>query len=208
MKAKLSEEEKIYIIKNYDIKTLGRLSELINKSRSTIYFFYKKWLATKTIINKKSSGRKHKLSSQLNIRIENFLNKNPLFTVRQLREKFRLQCSLSCLQNFIKKLGFKSRRYKRKPLIININKIKRVEFARKHLNWIIMDWKKVLLSDECLIELGKIYPRKIWIKKENFMKPGFFLARKQAFAKKYIKIWSCFAFKGVGKPLHRKWRME
>ena len=31
------------------------------------------------------------------------------------------------------------------------------------------------------------------------MKPGFFLARKQAFAKKYIKIWSCFAFKGVGK---------
>jgi len=62
MKARLSEEEKIFIICNYEGKSLGRISEHIHRSRSTIKSFYKKWQATKTIINKKPTLRNHMLS--------------------------------------------------------------------------------------------------------------------------------------------------
>ena len=39
-KARLSEENKIFILLNYESKSLGRLSELTKINRDTIYKFY------------------------------------------------------------------------------------------------------------------------------------------------------------------------
>ena len=52
----MSEVEKIYVIKNYDNKSLGILSDDLQKSRSTIYSFYKRWLERQSILNKKQGG--------------------------------------------------------------------------------------------------------------------------------------------------------
>ena len=46
----LNEEEKIFIINNYQRMTLGRISEIIGKKRNTILYFYKRWLYKKTIL--------------------------------------------------------------------------------------------------------------------------------------------------------------
>jgi hypothetical protein len=99
----------------------------------------------------------------------------------------------------VKKLGFKCVRYQRKPKISPLNMTKRVQFARSYVHWTHRQWKKVLFSDETSIEIGKIYPRKIWLKPENQMKPGFFLPKKQTFVKKYVKAWATLSYNGVGR---------
>ena len=75
----------------------------------------------------------------------------------------------------------------------------RLAFARKYRHWTVRQWSKILFTDECSVEIGKIYHRKIWSKPENQYKKGFFLPVKRKFGKKYIKIWYCMTYSGVGR---------
>ena len=54
--------------------------------------------------------------------------------------------TISC--RFSKKFGLKSYKPAKKPQLISQMKKKRLEFAKKHINWNVEDWKKVLLSDK------------------------------------------------------------
>jgi hypothetical protein len=138
--------------------------------------------------------------SQLQIkRLETFVKNNPLKNLKEIKQKLNFNCHLRTLTKYIKKLGFRNFRYRHKPKISEENKLERVAFARKYSHWSLRQWKKVLFSDESSVELGKIYPRKIWRKPGQALKPGFFLPTKLKFGKKYIKVWSTMSYNGVGK---------
>jgi len=200
MKALLSEKEKIFILKNYETKSLGKLSEEMNRSRSTIYFFYKKWLATSSILNRyKNCGRKKFLSTADRNKIEKFVDKNPHTTAMGIRKSLGIKCSDFPIKKCLKKLGFKNLRFRHKPIMSNQTREKRLSFARNHKNWTVRKWNKVLFSDESSVQIGKVYLRKIWVKPENRSKPGFYLPKKQDYGKKYVKVWSCFSSRGIGK---------
>ena len=47
-----------------------------------------------------------------------------------------------------KKFGLKSYKPAKKPQLISQMKKKRLEFAKKHIDWSVEDWKKMFLSDE------------------------------------------------------------
>ena len=61
MRRRLTEQEKIYIVKYYDLKSIGKISEDINRSRSTVQTFYDRYLKRKTIMNKKPGDKKRKI---------------------------------------------------------------------------------------------------------------------------------------------------
>jgi len=195
----LSEEEKVYILINYNLKTLGKLSEEMKRSRHTIYSFYKKWIATKTIRNLKNKcGRKSKLNAADSKRIEMFIEKHPHSNVREITQSLKLNCSNFPVRKVLKKLGFKNLRFKFKPILTESHRSIRLAYARKYSNWTVRQWKKVLFSDESSVQVGKIYPTKIWMRPENRFKPGFYLPKKQDYGKRYVKVWSCFGYSGVG----------
>ena len=50
------------------------------------------------------------------------------------------------------KFGLKSYKPAKEPQLISKMKKKRLEFAKKHINWSVEDWKKVLLSDESIFQ--------------------------------------------------------
>ena len=200
MKALLSELEKIYIIKYYESKTLGKLAEELQRPRSTIYFFNRKWLATQSIQNQyKKCGRRKLLTDQQINRIENYVDKHPHSTAPEIRRSLKINCGDTTIQKCLKKLGFKNLRYRHKPILSNETKQKRISFANKYKNWTVRQWKRVLFTDESSVQVGKVYLRKIWVKPCNRLKPGFYLPKKQDYGKKYVKVWSCFSYKGVGK---------
>ncbi len=184
MKVRLTEEEKIFIIKNYDSMSLGRISQLINKSRSTIYFFHMKWLGTKSIQNRKSSGRSLAMTSSMIRRLEAYIKRKPLSSLSQIKEGINFHGHISTLWKYItKKLGFKNCRYLHKPKIKPANLNMRLAFARKYSHWTVRQWKKVLFTDESSVELWKLYQRKIWRKRGEALLPGNFLPIKQKFGK-------------------------
>ena len=61
MKHKLTEMEKILIIQNYDKMSIGRIAQLLNVCKQSVFCFYKRWKERKTIINRKPTGCKRKL---------------------------------------------------------------------------------------------------------------------------------------------------
>jgi transposase len=156
----LTEEEKIFIIKNYEHKTIGRIAQLLNRSRGTIYLFYKRWSETRTIMNRKKTGRKPMLSQRQIKRLETFINRNPLKCLREVKQKLNFNCHLRTLTKYIKKLGFRNFVYRHKPKIKQENKLARYNFTRKYSHWSLRQWKKVLFSDESSVELEKYIPGK------------------------------------------------
>lgn len=199
MKVKLSDEEKVFIIKNYDSMSVGRISQLLNRSRSTVYFFHKKWIRTKSFANSKGIGRSPALTSREVKRLEAFIKRKPLSSLSKIKEELNFRCHIMTISRRLKKLGFKSCRYLHKPKISAANIEKRLEFARKYSHWTTRQWKKVLFTDESSVELWKVYQRRIWRKPGEALKPGNFLPVKQKFGKRYLKMWSSLSYNGVGK---------
>ena len=76
---------------------------------------------------------------------------------------------LSAIQNYSEKAinnafkleGFSRRITRKKPPISEINRIKRLAWAKKHLNWITEQWRTILQTDKTQVT-GDRYTR-TWI---------------------------------------------
>jgi transposase len=195
----LTEEEKIFILTNYSSKSLGKISEILKVNKDTIYKFYLKWCRDKSINNIKQPGRPRKFNSNKIKIIENFLKKNPKKTLREVVEILDLGCCTRTLSKYVHDLGFRNYLAARKPFISDINVEKRKEFAKKFKRWTFRDWQKILFSDESSIELNKTYRHRVWRKRGERFKEKMYKKTNAKFGMKYVKVWSCFSSRGVGK---------
>lgn len=67
-----------------------------------------------------------------------------------IREKL---VSVTTVQRRLRDHGLKGCIAARKPLLHKQNKVKRLQWAKKHKNWSINQWKKVLFTDESKFEI-------------------------------------------------------
>jgi hypothetical protein len=199
MKRRLTDEEKVYIISNFESKSLGRLSQILNRPRMTIKYFYKRWLFYKKISNAKPKGRPEILSKRDKARIVAFLRNNPMSSLRQVKQALSLSCCPVTISKALHKMGFRKYKMKVKPKLLAVHKAKRYDFAVKYLNWRL--WDRVLFTDECSVEYFKRYSKKVWRKPGEALKDGMFISKDVEYSKKYIKIWSCFSSNGTGKVI-------
>ena len=78
--------------------------------------------------------------------------RSPTSSCKKIRSHFLLKNTnvsigtISCRLN--KEFGLKSYKPAKKPQLTSQMKKKILEFAKKHIDWTIEDWKKVLFSDE------------------------------------------------------------
>ncbi|EFN72297.1 Transposable element Tcb2 transposase, partial [Camponotus floridanus] len=61
--------------------------------------------------------------------------------------------SVPTVQRRLRDYGLKGCIAARKPLLRKQNKVKRLQWAKKHKNWSINQWKKVLFTDESKFEI-------------------------------------------------------
>ena len=94
---------------------------------------------------------------------------------------------------------FKKFRMRNKPNITQSNISKRLIFANKYKDWNYRDWSRIIYSDECSVEFGQKYKKMVWRPPGESMKKGMYEKSNQVFVKKYVKVWSCFGFKGCGE---------
>ncbi len=103
---RLSVFDKIQIIKNYDFKSLGKISEEIHRSRSSIITFYLRWLSRKTIENKKSTGRPRYFQARRLLVLKKHIRRNPFNALHRTREKLKFNCCLPTMAKAHHQLGF------------------------------------------------------------------------------------------------------
>ena len=148
---------------------------------------------------------------------------NILYTKRSIRTgkiKNAVQAakSLSTLNNTtitpqtvrraLKSTGMISVAKQRKPLLVARHRKARLEFAERHLEWTVEDWKKVVWSDETKINrFGSDGKDQVWIDKENRQDPRR-IKQTVKFGGGNLMMWGCMGWEGVGYATRIEGKMD
>ena len=85
---------------------------------------------------------------------------------------------------------------KKEPFVSAVNRPKRVEFARRHRDWTIDDWKRVLWSDESPYTISSQTRQYVWRTPQDNYSPRCL----QGTVKhgKKVMVLGCFSWHGLG----------
>jgi transposase len=100
------------------------------------------------------------------------------------------------VRSVLSKNGYKSRIQVKKPFISPQNVKNRLDWARKHKDWTVEQWKKVLWSDESPFVLKFAQRERVWRQSgERYLKE---CTKGTVKHDKKVNVWGCFASNGVG----------
>jgi transposase len=127
------------------------------------------YLQRKTVKRKRGSGRPKILKKSDKLRIQLAIRQNPQLTLEELRRQLSLPCSRGTIRNYLISSGIKSFKIQRKPDLLLVHKLARVEWAKKNA---MRDWTSVIFSDEASIWLHEITGR-MWVRRrQDAFKPA------------------------------------
>lgn len=105
------------------------------------------------VTRKKSPGRPKVTTSRQDRRILSMIKKNSFISACEIKRQQQLDISIRTIRNRIRAGGFKARRPAHKPLLSLKNRQARLLWAKRHKDWDIDKWKKIIWSDETKIQL-------------------------------------------------------
>jgi hypothetical protein len=76
------------------------------------------------------------------------MKKKRKITAQQIKDDVDLAVSPQTIRNILRRAGYQSYKTASKPFISEVNRKKRIAWAKKHVKWSLDDWKDVLFSDE------------------------------------------------------------
>jgi hypothetical protein len=112
------------------------------------------------------------------------------------------------VRNTLKEASLKAVVKKKKPLLSNRHKKRRLAFALKYQHWTVEDWKRVIWSDETKINrIGSDGQEYVWKKKGEGL-----TAREIKGTVKFgggsLMVWGCIGWNGVGVLSEVEGRMD
>ena len=149
-------------------KSIQEISVIMNRNRKTISRFVSKWRQcspSKTPSHKPRLGRKPKIGKHASRVMKFAFLKSPRKSCRQLKSEnpqIFEGVSVRTLQDHAcRKLKFRSRVAKKKPLLTKKNIEKRYKFAMKTKSWTVDQWRSVMWSDESSFKVSDRLPQKV-----------------------------------------------
>lgn len=193
---------KIIIKLHNECKTLREISEIVNRSRITIFKIIERYGIRKTLQNAKRTGR----NSVLNDRDLRFIKKriklNPFDTATSICQELNLcfgkTVGVHTVRKSIRSMGYRNRVPRKKFFISEINRQKRIQFAKEYLSKDIHFWNDVVFSDESKFSISSHDSRaKVWrkINEELSIKNMIGTVKHGGGS---ILVWGCMAASGVG----------
>lgn len=182
-----------------------KIAEIFRIPRATVQSILKKFKQHGVTENMSGRGRKCLFTK----RDENKLSR----TVKQNRRK-SLQDITSLvnegndhsfctktIQRKLSSMGFKRRAVKKKMIVRDINKKKRVSWCQERKDWSVEEeWCKWIFSDESQIVIGSDNRLYIWCKDDEVNKPHLICPTHQR--RLSVMIWGCVCFHGIGTLTH------
>lgn len=193
--------ELVIKLKN-EAKSLNQISQIIGRSRATVQGIIRKYNLTKTTENLPRTGRPPKLNGRDKREIIRTIRNNPKTTAvdiaKHLEKVKETDVNPECVRRALREEGYNSRIPRKKPLISEVNRDKRLAFAHLHENDNFDYWSKVIFTDESKFNIfGWDGKQKVW------RKPGTELELKNLIPTvKHgggsVMVWGCFSASGVG----------
>ena len=179
-----------------------KIGKELNLSFTTVQYIIKKYERTNSTENKPRTGRPRILTERERRNIVKEATKKPFISARSLANDLASTSGKSVdpqtIRNVLHSAQIYGRTARKKPLINNTNREKRLGFAKIYINKPIEFWKRVIFSDESKFNIfGSDGKRFVW------RKPNTELQQKNLIPTvKHgggsVMVWGCMGYYGVG----------
>ena len=144
-------------------KNIGEIALIMGRNRRTISRFLKKWRGCspgKVPVHKQRPGKKRLINEHASRVMSRAFLKSPKKPCKILKIEYPEvfgDISVRRLQDHAcRRLEFKSRVARKKPLLTPAHMQKRLKFARMTRKWKAAEWRRVLWSDKAAFNNGDI----------------------------------------------------
>lgn len=176
------------------------IAEILDHPKSTVGDVIKKYNEEGLTTTKKRSGKPKKLTNRDERSLVKIIKENRGNTLEEVTEKFNTAMKISVsnrtVQRTLHKMGYSGHAAKKKPLVSEKNRKKRLGWCRMRRNW-NSEWNKIVWSDESRFELFNNDSQNwVWRKKDekynvDCLKPTV----KHSIG---IMVWGCFCDNKLG----------
>jgi transposase len=170
----------------------------MNMGESTIRAVINRWADSKKFNSAHRGGRPQKLGEREARRLTLIVKRNRKATLNDIHRDLHLNVHKETVGRKLRKLDLRSRKAIRKPFISKKNAKARRLWSKSRLGWTLKDWKRVIWSDECSIQLWQ-GSRDRTIRRtmqENPIHVG--IAPTIKFGGGSLMIWACFCWDKLG----------
>ena len=200
----LSEDLKEVIVKLHcEGKSLSTISKTVGKARSTVQYVVRSYATRGTVKNKQRPGRQKVLDEHHERQIIREIKKNPKTNAcdiaKNIRQHFGNICCDETVRNILRKNNYNSRTARKKPWISEVNRKKRITFAKEHIYKDETFWNGVIFSDESKYNIfGSDGKQKVWRKPNQELKKENISATVKHGGGS-VMVWGCMSAFGVGE---------
>lgn len=146
------EQRQLVVFHHVKGKTIRNIAEILKMKRSTVGNIISRYKNEDRIDLKARSGRpcilttREKRSILQNVKVNPRLSSSKL--AEEVQQKYNKDVSAETVRSFLRKHGFHARVPRKKPFINELNRRRRIAFAKKYRNHSINFWKTVIFADE------------------------------------------------------------
>lgn len=134
------------------------ISKELNVSRGSVEHVIRKLKSNCQLENAPKTGRPRKLTKRKERNVIMASRRNRFLTAKQLRKDCEISeiVSVDTVKRILRRDGLFGRIAVKKPFLSKKNKLKRLAWCKEKSKWTVHEWKRVVYSDECRIDL---YPK-------------------------------------------------
>jgi transposase len=193
--------------------TFDEVGSVVGCDRTTAIRVMQGFNKTGTFDNKPKTGRPKAVTAEKEAEIIRLCEEDRLRTAGEINAMMREQdadfrVADRHVRRILQKNGLNGRVCSRKPLLRPANKVKRMRFARKHVNKPVSFWRRVLFSDEKKIELFNTKRRKYCRRRNGEPLRDDTIQPTVKHGGGSIMIWACMMGERTGDLYHVKGILE
>lgn len=135
----------------------SKIAKIMKRSRYAIQAAIKRFKETGSYENRPKSGRKRITTERDDRFLTRLSLKNRMKSSKdlsaELNERQGISVSARTVRRRLVQANLHGRKARRKPLLTEDQKKKRLLWAKKYKNWTVEDWSKIIWSDESNVEV-------------------------------------------------------
>jgi transposase len=145
----------------------AKIAHLLNVSQTTVQYTLQQEATRIEGTTLARSGRPPILSEDDKVSIFNIIKRDPFIGYEDIRDQSGFNVCNKTFLRMLKASGYGHYKAKRRPhLNTRVAKL-RLDWALARQNWTLEDWRRIIWSDECSVEIGKGKRHK-WVFRLNF----------------------------------------
>ncbi|CAF3421314.1 unnamed protein product [Rotaria sp. Silwood2] len=198
-----SEDFRQLIIQHHLLgKSLHEIAEIVRTVKSTVQSTVNKYKKMKTVKTIADRGRKRKTTHTVDQVIINKIRQNRGISAKAIQNELLNDLGVSISERTIQYLlnegGYRGRVARKKPLVKDVNRLKRLGFSYTYSTRPAKFWDNVLWTDESMFSLfGSGGKKIVWRKPGEEFAAECLVPRVQQDGGNW-KVWGCMSRKAVG----------